>query len=57
MTSFKKNEGAEKRAGGVDVEHTEKDQAKSDIMEGMEECEEENEQEKQKENYEKETAE
>ena len=56
MTSFKKKEAQEKRASGVDVDFTEKDQALLDIMERMEECEEENEQERQKENYDKETA-
>ncbi|CAB4014574.1 Hypothetical predicted protein [Paramuricea clavata] len=56
MTSFKKKEAQEKRASGVDVDFTEKDQVLLDIMERMEECEEENEQERQKENYDKETG-
>ena len=50
-------EADEKRASGVDVEFKDKDQALLDIMERMEECEVESEQEKQKELKEKETAE
>ena len=57
IDAFKKKEADEKRASGVDVEFTEKDQALLDIMERMEECEVESEQEKQKELKEKETAE
>ena len=57
IDAFKKKEADEKRASGVEVEFTEKDQELLDIMERMEECEEENEQEKQKEVKEKETAE
>ena len=56
IDAFKKKEADEKRASGVEVEFTEKDQALLDIMERMDECEE-NEQEKQKELKEKETAE
>ena len=57
IDAFKKKEADEKRASGVQVEFTEKDQALLDIMERLEECEEENEQEKQKELKEKDTAE
>ena len=39
---FKKKEADEKRASGMDVEFTEKDQALLDIMERIEEREEEN---------------
>jgi hypothetical protein len=48
IESFKKKEAVEQRASGVDVEYSEKDQALLDILERMAECEEVNEQERQR---------
>ncbi len=48
IESFKKKEAVERRASGVDVEYSEKDQALLDILERMAECDEINEQERQR---------
>ena len=50
IEGFKKKEAVEQRASGVDVEYNEKDQALLDILERMVECDEVNEQERQRQN-------
>ena len=57
IEGFKKKEAVEQRASGVDVEYNEKDQALLDILDRMAECDEVNEQERQRQNLEVETAE
>ncbi len=55
IESFKKKEAVERRAS--DVKYSEKDQALLDILERMAECDEINEQERQRQNQDLETAE
>ena len=48
VESFKKKEAVGRGASGVDVEYSEKDQALLDTLERMAECDEINEQERQR---------